>query len=282
MTNYAAKIIANDKVVGWYQGRSEWGSRALGNRSILANPVNKNMKDIINSKIKKRESFRPFAPSVLEEDTNKFFEILDNYKIKISKEILSIIKNNLLPQGINENFHLIASPMKALKAAANLAKKIGFSPIILSDKLEGNASEEGKRMANLALKIKKEQHYKNISLENPILLLSGGETTVKVNGFGKGGRNTEFALSMVNTLKGNKNILGLSVDTDGIDGSEDNAGAFFSYETFLTSTKLNLDIKKYLNNNDSFSFFEKTSDLIFTGPTLTNVNDFRAVLILPN
>ena len=215
-------------------------------------------------------------------DTNKFFEILDNYKIKISKEILSIIKNNLLPQGINENFHLIASPMKALKAAANLAKKIGFSPIILSDKLEGNASEEGKRMANLALKIKKEQHYKNISLENPILLLSGGETTVKVNGFGKGGRNTEFALSMVNTLKGNKNILGLSVDTDGIDGSEDNAGAFFSYETFLTSTKLNLDIKKYLNNNDSFSFFEKTSDLIFTGPTLTNVNDFRAVLILPN
>ena len=74
LTNYAAKIIANDKVVGWYQGRSEWGSRALGNRSILANPVNKNMKDIINSKIKKRESFRPFAPSVLEEDTNKFFE----------------------------------------------------------------------------------------------------------------------------------------------------------------------------------------------------------------
>ena len=74
LTNYAAKIIANDYVVGWYQGRSEWGSRALGNRSILANPVNKNMKDIINSKIKKRESFRPFAPSVLEEDTSKFFE----------------------------------------------------------------------------------------------------------------------------------------------------------------------------------------------------------------
>ncbi len=74
LTNYAAKIIANDNIVGWYQGRSEWGSRALGNRSILANPVNKNMKDIINSKIKKRESFRPFAPSVLEEDTNKFFE----------------------------------------------------------------------------------------------------------------------------------------------------------------------------------------------------------------
>ena len=215
-------------------------------------------------------------------NTNKFFEILDNYKIKISKEILSIIKNNLLPQGINENFRLIASPMKALKAAANLAKKIGFSPIILSDKLEGNAAEEGKRMANLALKIKKEQHYKNITLKNPILLLSGGETTVKVNGLGRGGRNSEFALSMVNTLKGNKNILGLSVDTDGIDGSEDNAGAFFSYETFLNSKKLNLDIKKYINNNDTFSFFEKTNDLIFTGPTLTNVNDFRAVLVLTN
>ena len=178
-------------------------------------------------------------------DTNNFFEILDNYKIKISNEILSIVKNNLLPQGINENFHLIASPMKALKAAANLAKKIGFSPIILSDKLEGNAAEEGKRMANLALKIKKEKHYKNISLENPILLLSGGETTVKVNGLGRGGRNSEFALSMVNTLKGNKNILGLSVDTDGIDGSEDNAGAFFSYETFLNSKSKNI-MKQHL------------------------------------
>ena len=86
----------------------------------------------------------------------------------------------------------------------------------------------------------------------------------------------------VNTLKGNKNILGLAIDTDGIDGSEDNAGAFFSYETFLKSKKLNLDIKKYINNNDSFSFFEKTKDLIYTGPTLTNVNDFRAVLVLPN
>ena len=228
-------------------------------------------------------SFIGSGPTVYtNNDTNKFFEIVDNYKIKISKEILSIIKNNLLPQGINENFRLIASPMKALKAAANLAKKIGFSPIILSDKLEGNAAEEGKRMANLALKIKKEQHYKNITLKNPILLLSGGETTVKVNGLGRGGRNSEFALSMVNTLKGNKNILGLSVDTDGIDGSEDNAGAFFSYETFLNSKKLNLDIKKYINNNDTFSFFEKTNDLIFTGPTLTNVNDFRAVLVLTN
>ena len=74
LTNYAAKIIANGNVVGWYQGRSEWGSRALGNRSILANPANKNMKDIIKDKIKKRESFRPFAPSVLEEDVSKFFE----------------------------------------------------------------------------------------------------------------------------------------------------------------------------------------------------------------
>ena len=215
-------------------------------------------------------------------DPNKLFEILDNYQIEISKEILSIIKTNLLPKGINENFHLIASPMKALKAASNLAKKIGFLPIILSDKLEGDASKEGERMANLALKIKKEKRYKNISLEKPILLLSGGETTVKVNGLGKGGRNSEFALSMVNTLKGNKNILGLSIDTDGIDGSEDNAGAFFSYETFLKSKKLNLNIKTYINNNDAFSFFEKTKDLIYTGPTLTNVNDFRAVLVLPN
>ena len=105
-----------------------------------------------------------------------------------------------------------------------------------------STSKEGERMANLALKIKKEKRYKNISLEKPILLLSGGETTVKVIGLGKGGRNSEFALSMVNTLKGNKNILGLSIDTDGIDGSEDNAGAFFSYETFINCQKLNCGI----------------------------------------
>ena len=99
-----------------------------------------------------------FIGSICLPGTHSKWVNVDNYKIKISNKILSIVKNNLLPKGINENFHLIASPMKALKAAANLAKKIGFSPIILSDKLEGNAAEEGKRMANLALKIKKEKH----------------------------------------------------------------------------------------------------------------------------
>ncbi len=223
------------------------------------------------------------GPTIYSNNNKKIlFEILDNYKIKISNEIKTIIKNNPLPSGENKNFHLIASPIKALKAASSLSKKIGFLPIILSDKLEGNAAEEGKHMANLALKIKRDKHYKNIILNKPILLLSGGETTVKVTGSGKGGRNSEFALSMVNNLNGNMNILGLSIDTDGIDGSENNAGAFFSHETFLNSQNLKLNIKKYLNNNNSFSFFKKTKDLIYTGPTLTNVNDFRAVLILPD
>ena len=127
LTNYAARIIANGNVVGWYQGRSEWGSRALGNRSILANPANKNMKDIINSKIKKRESFRPFAPSVLEEDVSKFFECdirseFMNHIIKFKKEWCEIfpsvchVDNSARLQTVNKDnnplFYKLISDLK--------------------------------------------------------------------------------------------------------------------------------------------------------------------------
>jgi hydroxypyruvate reductase len=176
---------------------------------------------------------------------------------------------------------MLANPKMALKSAANVAEKEGYIPIILSDSLEGEARIEGQKMGELAIKIRNERKYKNISLSKPILLLSGGETTVKVTGNGKGGRNTEFMLSMAITLDKAKNISALAVDTDGIDGIEDNAGAYISDKTLKKAIFKKVNPQTYLNKNDSYSFFKKINDLIFTSPTLTNVNDFRAVLINP-
>ena len=207
--------------------------------------------------------------------------ILENYKIAISDKIKKIIYKNTLPQLIKSPQYMLANPIMALKSAASVAEKEGYIPIILSDSLEGEAKIEGKKMAELAIKISNEKKYKNISLSKPILLLSGGETTVKVTGNGKGGRNTEFMLSMAITLNKAKNISALAVDTDGIDGIEDNAGAYISDETLKKAIFKKVNPQTYLNKNDSYSFFKKINDLIFTSPTLTNVNDFRAVLINP-
>tara|TARA_X000001036_G_scaffold320000_1_gene298505 strand:+ start:130 stop:1377 length:1248 start_codon:yes stop_codon:yes gene_type:complete len=207
--------------------------------------------------------------------------ILDHYKISISDKIKKIIHKNTLPQLVKSPQYMIANPMMALKSAANVAEKEGYIPIILSDCLEGEARVEGKKMAELAIKISNEKKYKNISLSKPILLLSGGETTVKVIGNGRGGRNTELMLSMAINLNKARNISALAVDTDGIDGIEDNAGAYISHETLNKAVFKKVNPQTYLDNNDSYSFFKKINDLIFTSPTLTNVNDFRAVLINP-
>jgi len=212
---------------------------------------------------------------------NDAIKILNDYKIHINENLKEVIIKNQLPKILNSPTYMIASPMMALKSAYNEAEKLGFKPIIISDTLEGEAKLEGKKMAELAIKIKKEKKFEDTLLEHPILLLSGGETTVTVKGNGKGGRNTEFMLSMAIHLKGANGITALSIDTDGIDGVEDNAGAFISDQTLKKAKSKNLQPQKFLDNNDSYSFFEKIDDLIFTKPTLTNVNDFRAVLIQP-
>ena len=207
--------------------------------------------------------------------------ILRKYRINISPKIEEIILRHTLPKLIDAPMHMISTPMMALKSAARTAEIEGYIPIILSDSLEGEASTEGKKMAELALDIQKNKKYNNIYLNKPILLLSGGETTVTVKGNGRGGRNSEFMLSMAITLKGNKNIDALAIDTDGIDGVEDNAGAYISSNTLNKAKSNNLNPLDYLMNNDAYSFFEAIGDLIITSPTLTNVNDFRAVLIRP-
>ena len=208
-------------------------------------------------------------------------KILDHYQIYIKQDIKNIILRNELPKISQSSTYMLANPMMALESAYETAKKIGYQPIIISDSLEGEAKVEGAKMAEIAIKIKKDKKFKNFNLNKPILLLSGGETTVTVKGNGKGGRNTEFMLSMAINLGQIKGISALSIDTDGIDGIEDNAGAYIYEETLKKAQLINLKPELFLEKNDSYSFFQKIDDLIFTGPTLTNVNDFRLVLIEP-
>jgi glycerate 2-kinase len=165
------------------------------------------------------------------------------------------------------DYRLIATPAMALAAAAKAAH---IPAKILGDSLEGEAAELGRSMAALAL-----------AETAPILLLSGGETTVTIGNKkpGRGGRNTEFLLSLAIALNGAKNIFALAGDSDGIDGTEDAAGAMIGPDTLARARIKNLDAAQMLANHDSYSFFERLGDLVITGPTMTNVNDIRAILI---
>ena len=222
------------------------------------------------------------GPTIQANGLNKdSIEILEKYEISINNQLNDIIIKNTLPKLNKSPEYMIATPMMALKKAAEEAKKQDFIPVIISDSLKGESKIEGKKMAELAMKIKKEKKYQDINLKKPILLLSGGETTVTVKGNGKGGRNTEFMLSMAIHLKNTNGINCLAIDTDGIDGVEDNAGAYISEETLKKAYIKKINPLNYLNANNSYEFFEKIDDLIFTSPTLTNVNDFRAVLVQP-
>ncbi|MDY7539899.1 glycerate kinase [Undibacterium sp. RTI2.1] len=172
--------------------------------------------------------------------------------------------------------HIIATAQHALDAAASAARVAGINAYILSDGIEGEARDIGMMHAALAKQIaNKDQPF-----SKPCVILSGGETTVTVRGNGRGGRNAEFLLSLVKTLDGHPGIYALACDTDGIDGSEDNAGAICTPDTIRRAQKLGLRPAVLLENNDGYGFFSALGDLIVTGPTLTNVNDFRAMLIL--
>jgi glycerate 2-kinase len=175
------------------------------------------------------------------------------------------------------SFQLIATPHRWLQAAAALARAAGITPLVLGDSLEGESREVAKVHAGIANYISRYGQ----PIKPPCVILSGGETTVTVKGHGRGGRNTEFLLALANCLKGHPHIYALAADTDGIDGSEDNAGAFLSPQSWQRALEARLDPSAMLDNNDSYGFFAVLDDLLTTGPTLTNVNDFRAVLVLP-
>ncbi|MBM3547162.1 MAG: glycerate kinase [Alphaproteobacteria bacterium] len=173
-------------------------------------------------------------------------------------------------------YTMIARPLASLDAAAAVARAEGVTPVILGDALEGEAREVGKVMAGIA----RSAALHSAPAKAPVVLLSGGETTVTVRGKGRGGRNAEFLLALAVALGGDRRISAIAGDTDGIDGSEDNAGAILLPDTLARAEAKGIDAKARLADNDGYGFFSGLGDLVVTGPTLTNVNDFRAVLIL--
>jgi hydroxypyruvate reductase len=178
----------------------------------------------------------------------------------------------------NTEMFIVGRPQASLDAAVNIAKAAGVRPIVLGDDIEGEARDVARKHAEMALNIIETQENSN----GPCVILSGGETTVSIKGKGgRGGPNGEYALAMALILKGNKHVYALSVDTDGIDGSEDNAGAMIGPDTLERGKANRLDAELFLEHNDSYGFFEKAGGLVVTGPTCTNVNDFRAILIVP-
>jgi glycerate 2-kinase len=179
-------------------------------------------------------------------------------------------------------YTLIASPQQALDAAADAALKQGVTPIVLSDRIEGEARDIGLMHAAIAVQLAAGRFRIGASaIELPAVLLSGGETTVTVRGQGRGGRNSEFLLSLAAALDGAEGIAALACDTDGIDGTEDNAGAILLPDSIARAEAGGVSLKAALAENDAYGFFHALGDLIVTGPTLTNVNDFRAILVQP-
>ena len=171
--------------------------------------------------------------------------------------------------------HLIATPQHSLEAAAAVARAAGVTPVILGDSIEGEAREVAKVMAGIAHQVRRHGQ----PAARPCVLLSGGETTVTVRGKGRGGRNVEFLLALTLALRGEPGVFALAGDTDGIDGTEDNAGAVVLPDTWARAEHLGLRVADHLADNDGYGFFSALGDLVITGPTLTNVNDFRALLI---
>lgn len=170
---------------------------------------------------------------------------------------------------------MIATPQMALEAAAAVAGAAGFPAYILGDAIEGEARDVGKVLAGIALQVAE----RGQPVRAPCVLLSGGETTVTVRGSGRGGRNVECLLSLGIALDGHPRIHALAGDTDGVDGQGESAGGCITPDSLARAWALGLRPKDLLSNNDGHRFFEAIGDSVITGPTLTNVNDFRAILI---
>lgn len=175
------------------------------------------------------------------------------------------------------DYRLIATPQMSLEAAAEVAREAGVTPVLLGDALEGEAAQMGTVMAGIARAVAAH----GTPVPAPAVLLSGGEGTVTIGETppGRGGRNTEFLLALAIALNGHVGIHALAVDTDGIDGTEDAAGAVISPRTLKEAGHQGLTARDFLARHDSYSFFEALGALLRTGPTLTNVNDFRAILV---
>ncbi|MBB3178321.1 glycerate kinase [Variovorax sp. Sphag1AA] len=211
--------------------------------------------------------------------------ILRRYRIDVPPRALDLLESGegetlkpndpRLPR-IETRF--VATPQMALEAAAAVAWDAGLTPYILGDAIEGEAREVAKTMAGIALQVARLGQ----PVAAPCVLLSGGETTVTLRGKGRGGRNVEFLLSLGIALNGEPGIHALAGDTDGVDGQEEIAGALLAPDTLSRAWKQGMNPRERLDDNDGHGFFETLGDSVVTGPTLTNVNDFRAIVIAPD
>jgi hydroxypyruvate reductase len=209
-------------------------------------------------------------------------EVLGRYGIGISATVREALRRGAWesikpgdPRLARAEFHIVAAPQASLEAAARVAEAQGIPAAILSDRLEGEARDVGREMAILARRILGDGR----PYRAPCLLLSGGETTVMVRGNGRGGRNVEFLLAFGMALGECPGVWALAGDTDGVDGMEPIAGAVWRPDTLARASALGLAPQSHLDDNDAHSFFAALGDSVVTGPTLTNVNDFRAVLV---
>ena len=219
--------------------------------------------------------------------------ILQRYRIDLPGLVADLLYNNELEtpkpghpafshKGTPNPVHLIATPQQSLQAAAEVARAAGLQAYILSDEMEGESREVGKVHAALARAVSAHGQ----PFQKPCVILSGGETTVTIRPLapgqpkGRGGRAGEFCLGLALALQGQTGVYALAADTDGIDGVEDNAGARLAPDTLARAEKRGMKIDQYLDRNDAYGYFSALGDLVVTGPTHTNVNDFRAILVL--
>jgi glycerate 2-kinase len=208
--------------------------------------------------------------------------IVQRYGIELPAPVLDILASGRGesvkpddPRLARAAARIIATPQLALEAAATVAREAGIPAYILGDAIEGEARDVGKVLAGVALQVAERDQ----PVAAPCVLLSGGETTVTVRGGGQGGRNVEFLLSLAIALDGHTRIHALAGDTDGVDGQEEIAGACLGPDSLTRARALGLKPQNLLQDNDAHSFFSALGDSVITGPTLTNVNDFRAILV---
>jgi glycerate 2-kinase len=208
--------------------------------------------------------------------------IVDRYRIAVPPAVRSLLESGVGetvkpgdPRLVNIQTRMITAPQIALEAAAQVAREAGITPYILGDSLEGEARDLGKAMAGIARQVA----VHGQPFKTPCVLLSGGETTVTLRGKGRGGRNVEFLLSLAVALNGQPGVYALAGDTDGVDGAEEIAGAVLTPTTLARAWALGTNPRSSLDHNDGHGFFQALGDSVVTGPTLTNVNDFRAILV---
>jgi glycerate 2-kinase len=208
--------------------------------------------------------------------------ILRRYRIDVPRNARGILESGAGetvkpadPRLAKCEVRMIATPQMALEAAARVAHAAGLSAHILSDRIEGEARAAGSVIGAIAIQVADQAQ----PFTRPCVLLSGGETSVTVRGTGRGGRNVEFLLSLALTVDGHPRIHAIAADTDGVDGQEETAGALLAPDSLARAWAAGINPRDVLDNNDAHTLFEALGDGVVTGPTLTNVNDFRAVLI---